>query len=250
MLHGLTGQCALITGATRGIGRAIAERLAHAGANLGIVGTNLQRCSEVAEEIGNAYRITVKPFACDVAQTKQAEQVVNDMLAAYGKIDILINNAGITKDNLLMRLSEEDWDAVINTNLKGVYNFCKAATRSMMKAKYGRIINVSSVVALCGNAGQCNYAAAKAGIIGFSKSLAKELAGRNVTVNVIAPGFINTDMTEMLPDQIKEKLKENIPLGRIGKPEEIAETVAFLCAQNAAYITGQVISVDGGMSMA
>ncbi|MDD3696179.1 MAG: 3-oxoacyl-[acyl-carrier-protein] reductase [Lentisphaeria bacterium] len=250
MLQGLTGQCALITGATRGIGRAIAERLAQAGASLGIVGTDLQRCTAVAAEISKAYQVEAIPFACDVAQTAQAEQTLEAMLEAYGKIDILVNNAGITRDSLLIRLDEQDWDAVINTNLKGVYNFCKPAARAMMKAKYGRIINISSVVALCGNAGQCNYAAAKAGIIGFSKSLARELAARNICVNVIAPGFINTDMTEALPEQIKEKLKDSIPAKRIGKPEEIAETVAFLCAQNSAYITGQIISVDGGMNMA
>jgi 3-oxoacyl-[acyl-carrier protein] reductase len=249
MSSNCSDQVALITGGTRGIGRAIAARLASAGIRIAIVGTDAGRSEVAARELSAACGRQVRGYACDVADTQAAEQVISKVLADFGRLDILINNAGITRDNLLMRMQEAEWDAVLTTNLKGVFNFCKPASRIMLKARHGRIINISSVVALLGNAGQSNYAAAKAGIIGFSKSLARELASRNVTVNVIAPGFIDTEMTAALPEAARSELQTRIPLGRIGNTDEIAAAAQFLASAEAAYITGQVLSVDGGMSM-
>ena len=249
MTTSFTDQVALVTGGTRGIGRAIAARLASVGARVGIVGTDAGRTESAAAEISSQYGVQVRAYACDVANTKGAEQVVSSVVEDFGRLDILVNNAGITRDNLLMRMQEADWDAVLATNLKGIFNFCKPASRFMLKARCGRIINISSVVALLGNAGQSNYAAAKAGIIGFSKSLARELASRNVTVNVIAPGFIDTEMTAALPESARTELQTRIPLGRIGSTDDIAAAVEFLASPAAAYITGQVLCVDGGMTM-
>ncbi len=244
-----TDQVALVTGGTRGIGRAIAARLAAGGARVGIVGTDAGRTEAAAAEISSQYGVQVRGYACDVACTQAAEQVVSSMIEDFGRLNLLVNNAGITRDNLLMRMQEADWDAVLATNLKGIFNFCKPASRIMLKARSGRIINISSVVALMGNAGQSNYAAAKAGIIGFSKSLARELASRNVTVNVIAPGFIDTEMTAALPEAARAELQTRIPLGRIGSTDDIAAAVEFLASPAAAYITGQILCVDGGMTM-
>lgn len=249
MTTSFTDQVALVTGGTRGIGRAIAARLASAGARVGIVGTDTGRTESAAAEISSQYGVQVRGYACDVANTQASEQVVSSIVKDFGRLDILVNNAGITRDNLLMRMQEADWDAVLATNLKGIFNFCKPASRIMLKARCGRIINISSVVALLGNAGQSNYAAAKAGIIGFSKSLARELASRNVTVNVIAPGFIDTEMTAALPESARTELQTRIPLGRIGSTDDIAAAVEFLASPAAAYITGQVLCVDGGMTM-
>jgi len=244
-----SGQVALVTGGTRGIGRSIAAGLASSGAQVAIIGTDAERSSTAAAELSADAAVPVAAYACDVADTQAAEQVVNRVVEDFGRLDILVNNAGITRDNLLVRMKEEEWDELLETNLKGVFNFCKPAARVMMKARAGRIINISSVVALLGNAGQSNYAAAKAGIIGFSKSLARELASRNVTVNVIAPGFIDTEMTAALPENARQELQKRIPLGRIGRTDEIAAAVQFIASNEAAYITGQVISIDGGMSM-
>lgn len=245
----LVGKVAFVTGASRGIGRAIALRLAKDGAKVAInFAGNLAKAEEVKAEIesfgGEAILIQG-----NVADFEIVGEMVKKVVAAWGRIDILVNNAGITKDNLLLKMSVEDFDAVIGTNLKGVFNCTKAVTKLMMKQRSGRIVNMSSVVALNGNISQANYAAAKAGIIGFTKSAAKELASRGVTVNAVAPGFIETDMTGKLNDKIKSELISGIPLGRSGKPEDIANAVAFLVSENAAYITGQVICVDGGMAM-
>lgn len=245
----LVGKVAFVTGASRGIGRAIALRLAKDGAKVAInFAGNLAKAEEVKAEIesfgGEAILIQG-----NVADFEIVGEIVKKVVDAWGRIDILVNNAGITKDNLLLKMSVEDFDAVIGTNLKGVFNCTKAVTKLMMKQRSGRIVNMSSVVALNGNVSQANYAAAKAGIIGFTKSAAKELASRGVTVNAVAPGFIETDMTGKLNDKIKSELISGIPLGRSGKPEDIANAVAFLVSENAAYITGQVICVDGGMAM-
>lgn len=248
-MYNFSDKSVLITGGTRGIGHAIAARFAELGAKVAIVGSSVESCSAAQKSLQGFSKQAIFAYPCDVASTKDAEKTVLQAHEELGSIDILVNNAGITRDNLLLRLKEEDWDAVMNTNLKGIFNFSKPTARIMMKAKKGKIINISSVVALLGNAGQSNYAAAKAGIIGFSKSLARELAPRNIQVNVIAPGFIETQMTEVLPENVKNELKTKIPLGKIGQTKDIAEVTAFLASNAADYITGQVISVDGGMSM-
>ena len=238
---------ALVTGGTRGIGLAIANRLASEGANLAIVGRNQGTAEAAAVSLAGKYGVKALAVVGDVALMSTAENAVERCIQEFGRLDVLVNNAGITRDNLLMRMREEDWDAVLQTNLKSVFNMCKAAVRPMMKARSGRIINISSVVGICGNPGQTNYAAAKAGIIGFSKSLAKEIASRNITVNVIAPGMVSTDMTAALPDTAKETLLKNVPLDRIGMPEDIAAGVAFLASDDASYITGHVLEIDGGL---
>lgn len=239
------GQVALVTGGSRGIGHAIAKRFASEGAKVAIVCTTAEGASKAAEAIGNGCR----GYACDVSDNKAVQELVGTVLADFGKIDILVNNAGITRDGLIMRMEEADWDKVLNTNLKGVFNTCKAVARSMMKARYGRIINISSIVGISGNPGQTNYAASKAGVIGFTKALAKEIASRNITVNAIAPGLVETDMSAALPEEAIKVMLSMIPLGRAGKPEDIAGTVAFLAGPDASYITGHVIAVDGGMCM-
>lgn len=240
---------ALVTGASRGIGRAIALNLAKEGATVALNYAGNDEAAElVAKEIEDKGS---SAFLCkaNIADEKAVTQMVDTIIEKFGKIDILVNNAGIVKDGPLIRMKEENWDAVLDTNLKGIFNATKAVTKSMMKKRYGRIINISSVVGIIGNVGQANYAAAKAGVIGFSKATAKELAGRNITVNVVAPGCIETDMTNSLPEKVKEEMLKNIPLGHIGSPDDIAHAVIFLASEKANYITGQVLKVDGGMVM-
>jgi 3-oxoacyl-[acyl-carrier protein] reductase len=245
----LKDKVALVTGASRGIGRAIALSLAEAGADVVInYSGNEAKANEVVAEIEKMGRRALA-IRANVAEFAQVEQMVEQVLSHYGKLDILVNNAGITRDNLIMRMKEEDWDLVIDTNLKGVFNCIKAVTRPMMKQRSGRIINISSVVGVMGNAGQANYVAAKAGVIGLTKSTAKELASRGITVNAVAPGFIETDMTDVLGENVREELMKLIPLSRLGKPEDVAHLVRFLASSGADYITGQVIHVDGGMAM-
>lgn len=243
------GQTAVVTGASRGIGRAIALRLAAEGATVAInYRGSRERSEEVKAQIekegGTAYL-----FPCDVADFAACEEFLKDVVKQTGRLDILVNNAGITRDGLLMRMSEEDYDAVLNTNLKGAFNCIRFAARQMLKQKSGRIINISSVSGVLGNAGQANYSASKAGLIGLTKSAARELASRGITVNAIAPGFVNTEMTEGLSEKVKEGAVAQIPLGKFGEPEDIAEAAAFLASQGARYITGQVLHVDGGMAM-
>ncbi|MBO8137400.1 MAG: 3-oxoacyl-[acyl-carrier-protein] reductase [Desulfotomaculum sp.] len=244
----LDGMVALVTGSSRGIGRAIAVALAKAGANVVVNYAGREdaarETADMIEEIGRKALV----IKADVSDPEQVKAMVDKTVKELGRLDILVNNAGITRDNLLMRMKDEEWDTVVNTNLKGAFNCCRAAARPMLKARGGRIINVSSVVGLSGNPGQVNYSAAKAGLIGLTRTLAGELGSRGITVNAVAPGFITTDMTEKLPDDVKERLKERIPLGRLGTPEEIADVVTFLCSPSAGYITGQVIAVDGGMT--
>lgn len=241
----LTGKVALVTGSTRGIGRAIAETLAAAGARVAVVGRDAARAEAVATEIGHGAR----GFACDVAEIAQVTTLVGDVEEAFGTLDILVNNAGLTRDNVIMRLKDEDWDAVIDANLRGAFASIRAASRGMMKRRSGRIINISSVVGVIGNRGQANYAASKAGLIGLTKSVAKELASRNILCNAVAPGFIATDMTAALGEDQRKALEGQIPLARLGSPADIASAVAFLASDHAAYITGQVLVVDGGMVM-
>lgn len=245
----LTEKVALVTGAGRGIGRAIAIKLAEEGAKVVInYRSSEKEAKELVEEIKHKGGIA-EAVQGDVSFPEEAEKVVKFATDTFGRLDILVNNAGITKDTLLLRMKEEDFDKVLQVNLKSVFNCTKHASSIMLKQKCGRIINISSVIGLIGNAGQANYAAAKAGIIGFTKSIAKELGARGITVNAIAPGFITTDMTEVLSDKVKEKLLESVPLKRLGSPEDVANCAAFLASDNAAYITGQVINIDGGMVM-
>ena len=246
----LKGQTAIVTGATAGIGRAIAIQLALNGAYVAILGTNAERGAAVVAEIQQRTQLDAADFfPVNVAITASVDQVMKQILEKKGAVDILVNNAGITCDQLLMKMNEEDWDKVIDVNLKSCYNTCHALVRSMMKARKGTIINISSVVGLTGNAGQANYAAAKAGMIGFTKSLALELAPRNIRVNCICPGFIDTAMTQELTEEQKGAILKKIPLGYMGTPEDIAHLTAFLVSSNARYITGQVLVVDGGMVM-
>ena len=245
----LTGKVALVTGASRGIGRRIAVTLAGYGATV-IVNYNgsQAKAEEVVTEIerngGHAEAIQ-----CNVAEFDEAKELIDKVVKSYGRLDILVNNAGITKDNLILKMSEEDFDAVLSTNLKGAFNCVKHVARQMLKQRSGRIINISSVSGVMGNAGQANYCASKAGIIGLTKSVAKELGSRGITSNAVAPGFIETEMTDVLSDDVKKSMGEQIPLKRFGQTKDIAETVAFLASDLAGYITGQVIQVDGGMAM-
>ena len=244
----LTGQIALVTGAGRGIGRAIALKFASEGADVVCVSRTMENSQRVADEI-QALGRKAWPYAVDVASGDAVNQAVENILAACGKVDILVNNAGVTRDGLLVRMSEADWDTVLNTNLKGAFLFTKALTRAFMKQRSGRIINIASIVGLIGNAGQCNYAASKAGLLGFTKSAARELASRGVLVNAIAPGFIETDMTSGLKEELKAGMLKTIPLGAFGQAEDIANAALFLAGSGARYITGQVLTVDGGMVM-
>lgn len=245
----LTGRCALVTGASRGIGRAIAVALAKAGADVAINYSGNEEAAKQTENICAAYGVNTLVIKADVSKTEECKAMVEQVKERFGKIDILVNNAGITRDKLMIGMTETDFMDVINTNLKGSFLCMQMVSKLMLKQRYGRIINLSSVVGLHGNAGQVNYAASKAGVIGMTKSAAKELASRNITVNAVAPGMIETDMTAVIPEKAKEAMMESIPAGRAGKPEEIANVVAFLASDAAAYITGQVVSVDGGMGI-
>jgi 3-oxoacyl-[acyl-carrier protein] reductase len=239
----LGGKTAFVTGSTRGIGLAIAQALYGAGANVAVVGRDRERARSVASDLG----ARATGVGCDVAQSDQVEAAIAAAEAALGPIDILVNNAGLTRDNILLRLSDDDWDTVLDTNLKGPFHTTRATIKGMMKRRAGRIINITSIVGLTGNKGQANYAASKAGLIGFTKSIAKEYASRNILANCVAPGFIETDMTGSLPDAARATLLEEIALGRLGRPEDVAGTVLFLASDLAGYITGQVLVVDGGM---
>jgi 3-oxoacyl-[acyl-carrier protein] reductase len=240
----LAGRSAIVTGSTRGIGRAIAQLLSDSGANVAIVG----RDPSTAEVVASTMR-SARGFGCDITDSAAVGTLVEDVEKAFGGVDILVNNAGITRDNLLMRLKDEDWDAVLAANLKAAFVATRAVSRGMMKRRWGRIINVASIVGIVGNKGQTNYAASKAGLIGFTKSVAKELASRNILSNVVAPGFIETDMTAQMTQEARDTLAKQIPLERLGKPNDIAGMVAFLSSEYASYITGQVFVVDGGMVM-
>jgi 3-oxoacyl-[acyl-carrier protein] reductase len=242
------GQTALITGASQGIGESIAERLAVEGCNLVLASRRKEACEEVGVRLA-AHGVEILAVQMDVGDADSVTAAVAEALGRFEGIDALVNNAGITRDNLLLRLGPEDWDAVLRTDLTGVYNCSKAVLRSMLRRRCGRIVTISSVVGLLGNAGQTAYAAAKAGVFGFTKSLAREVASRNITVNAVAPGYISTEMTAGLPEEVVETLREQIPLGRIGEGADVAGVVRFLLSEDAAYVTGQVLSVDGGMYM-
>lgn len=245
----LAGKTALVTGSTRGIGRATALELARLGANVVV---NYRSSAEAAQEVqaliegqgGKAIAI-----GADVSQGAEIDQLFTTIAGTFGGVDILVNNAGLTRDNLLMRISEADWDAVLDTNLKSTYLCVKAALRGMLKARWGRIVNVSSIVGITGNAGQANYAAAKAGVIALTRSLAQEVGSRGITVNAVAPGFIETEMTANLPEALRQRMLDHVALGRVGKPEDVAAVIGFLCTPAAGYVTGQVIVVDGGMGL-
>ena len=240
----LTGKTALVTGSTRGIGRAIADTLAACGAKVAVAGRDKTRADEIAAGIAGA-----RGFACDVSVPADVQKLVDDVEKGLGAPDILVNNAGITKDNLMVRIKDDDWDSVLDANLRSAFLTIRAVSRGMMKRRWGRIVNISSVVGLTGNKGQTNYAASKAGLIGLTKSVAKELASRNILCNAIAPGFIETDMTGAMPDEARTALMGQIPLARLGTPADIAWSTAFLCSEYASYITGQVLVVDGGLVM-
>ena len=244
----LNDKVAVVTGAGRGIGRAVAIAYAKMGANVVCVSRTQENSTKVATEI-EALGQKSWAFAVDVSDTSAVESSAKNILEATGKVDILVNNAGVTRDNLLMRMSEEEWDTVLSTNLKGAFNFTKAFTRPFMKQRSGRIINIASVIGLIGNAGQSNYAASKAALIGFTKSVAKELAPRGVTANAIAPGFIETDMTAVLDEKVRGSIIDRIPMNRFGSPEDIANTAIFLALESTNYMTGQVLTIDGGMVM-
>ncbi|MFH2138973.1 MAG: 3-oxoacyl-[acyl-carrier-protein] reductase [Candidatus Omnitrophota bacterium] len=244
----LKDKVAVITGGASGIGKEIALMLAKEGANCVICDVNEDALKSSAEEI-EALGVKSLPIVLDVSNLEQCDVMVNKVIDKFQKIDILINNAGITRDGLLLRMSEKDWDAVIAVNLKGTFNCTKAAVKRMIKQRYGRIVNIASIIGLMGNAGQSNYAASKAGIIGFTKSVAREVASRNVTVNAIAPGFIDTKMTQVLPDEVKEAMLKQIPMARFGNTDDVSKLVLFLASDDSSYITGQVVSINGGMLM-
>jgi len=242
------GKTALVTGAARGIGQAIALKLAAEGADLALCDLNAEWLEETAGKVRELGR-RVECYSVDVSNGDAVNETVKAVEKDFGQIDVLVNNAGITKDGLLMRMSEEDWDAVLNVNLKGVFLFTKAAMRGMMKKRTGSIVNIASIIGLIGNAGQANYAASKGGVIAFTKTVARELASRNVRCNAVAPGFIRTAMTDALPEDVQEKMLTNIPLNKFGTPEDVADVVAFLAGDASGYVTGQVISTCGGMVM-
>jgi 3-oxoacyl-[acyl-carrier protein] reductase len=242
-------QVAVVTGAGRGIGHAIAVRLAREGARVASVSRTETNAQKTAEEINGARADAAKAYSVDVADHAAVQKIGSQILEDFGRVDILVNNAGVTRDGLSMRMSVEDWDTVLNTNLKGAFNFVQALMRPMIKQRSGRIINISSVIGLIGNAGQANYSASKAGLIGLTKSLARELASRGITVNAIAPGLIETDMTGVLSEEIRQAILQKIPIGKLGQPDDIAGAVAYLASAEAKYVTGQVLTVDGGMVM-
>ena len=236
-------QVVIVTGASRGIGRGIAQAFAAEGAQVACIATSLANASSTADAIGG------RAFACDVSDTEQVEATIAKITEEMGVPSVLVNNAGVTRDTLMLRMKDEDWDTVIDINLKGAFLTCRAVAKAMMKARYGRIVNITSVVGLGGAAGQANYAAAKAGLIGLTKTVAREFGSRNITCNAVAPGFIETDMTEKLSDEFKEQVVKTAPAGRLGTPEDIAAAVLFLASAEAAYITGQVLVVDGGLTL-
>jgi 3-oxoacyl-[acyl-carrier protein] reductase len=242
-------QVAIVTGAGRGIGHAIAVRLASEGARVACVSRGAENAKRTADELNVARTDSARPYSVDVANHLEVQTIGAEILEDFGKVDILVNNAGVTRDGLSIRMSVEDWDTVINTNLRGAFNFVQAVQRSMIKQRSGRIINISSVIGLIGNAGQTNYAASKAGLIGLTKSLAREVASRNITVNAVAPGFIVTDMTSALSEEVQKSIIGRIPLARVGEPLDVGNAVAFLASAEASYITGQTLCVDGGMVM-
>ena len=244
----LTGKTAIVTGASGGIGQAVAVALAKAGADVALCGQNQERLAATADLVSATGR-RVLSYAMNVGEAESVQQTVEDVQKQWGRIDVMVNNAGITRDGLLIRMSEQDWDAVMDVNLKSVFLFSKAVARIMMKQRSGSIVNIASIIGLIGNPGQGNYSASKGGIIAFTKSVARELASRNIRVNAIAPGFIETRMTEKIPEELQKKMLETIPLGRYGKPEDVADLTVFLAGDRSAYITGQVISICGGMVM-
>lgn len=242
-------QVAIITGAGRGIGHAIALQLASEGARVAVVSRTELNALKTADEINAKHAGMAKPYAVDVSNHAAVKELTEKIVADFSRIDVLVNNAGLTRDGLSMRMSEDDWDIVLNTNLKGAFNFIQAVQRTMLRQKSGRIINIASVAGIMGNAGQANYVASKAGLIGLTKTIAREMASRGITVNAVAPGFISTDMTDVLPENIKTSVVAQIPLGSFGQPADIAAAVAFLASAEAKYITGQCLTVDGGMVM-
>ena len=243
------GRVAIVTGGGRGIGRVVAVRLANEGADVAISYRSNDETAESAAEEVRAAGVRCEIFKGDVASAGDVEALIKGVTEVFGRIDILVNNAGLTRDNLMMRMKEEEFDDVIGTNLKGTYLCTKAVLRPMIRARWGRIVNVSSVVGLVGNAGQANYAASKAGINGFTKSVAREVAQRGITANVVAPGYVETELTGSLPDKVKDQIRDQVPAGRFGDAEEVAEVVAFLAGEGAGYVTGQTVAVDGGMTM-
>jgi 3-oxoacyl-[acyl-carrier protein] reductase len=244
----LSGKAALVTGAGRGLGRAIAQSLAAAGAKVACIDVNAESLADTVAAIRNAGG-TAEPIACDVTNSARVGEVVDEVIKLWGALDILVNNAGITRDNVIVRMKDEQWDAVININLRGTFLFTRAAARPMMKARKGRIINIASVSGLMGNPGQVNYSASKAGVIGLTRTVSRELASRNVTVNAVAPGFIATDMTAALGEEIIQQVLKEIPLGRLGDPQDVADAVLFLASDAASFITGHVLTVDGGITV-
>lgn len=242
----LKDKIALVTGGGQGIGKSISMRLAKEGAHIAVCDIKLEIAQSCADEL-KKLGVKAAAFPCNVSDAKQADETVNKVIDNFGRVDILVNNAGVTRDGLLMRMKEEDWDLVLNVNLKGTYNFTKSVVRPMMKQQSGKIVNIASIIGLIGNAGQCNYAASKAGVIGFTKSIAKEVASRNINVNAVAPGFIATHMTEVLPEDVKKKMLDAIPLGRFGTPEDVADVVLFLASDLSRYVTGVVVNISGGM---
>lgn len=245
----MNSQVVLITGASRGIGKAVAMAFAQSGYSVALTATTLAGAEATANEISKACSVTAKPYECNVSQAGSVSSLFEAINKDFGRLDVLINNAGITKDALILRMKEQDWDDVLSVNLKGTFLCSKEAIKIMSKQRYGRIINISSIVGLMGNPGQANYCASKAGIIGLTKSIAKEYASRGITANVIAPGFIETDMTATLSEELKSQMLKQIPVGRFGSPDDIAYTAVFLASPQASYITGQVINVNGGMYM-
>ena len=243
----LKNKVAIVTGASRGIGRSVAQEISKSGAHVVCVSRSKDDLLKISKKL-NDEGFSSSSFVCDVSNSNDFKKLIDDTVSKFNQVDILVNNAGITKDNLIMRMSESDWNTVIDVNLKGVFNGIKAVSRQMMKQKYGRIINISSIVGLIGNPGQANYAASKAGVIGLGKAVSKELASRNITVNTIAPGYIETDMVEDIQETVKDDLFKQIPLGRIGKPSDIATAVLYLASDEAGYITGQTLTIDGGMT--